>query len=218
MQDLTINISEMVRKHWFKVLVVVLVLYIYVKKDFNFHFNISEKKEAPTQLPAGSKYTQQASSATELSVLDGALQLFSKSNNAQQSADLDLVAPDIQLQYVKRFGKVAIQEQKKYGIPASVTLAMALLQSAAGTSELSKNQNNHFGMIQNEGSFRSYDSAWASFRDHSIWASGIVKANGKDYKTWVNEIAKASGRDDSYRFAILTLIEDNKFYRLDVGK
>ena len=34
----------------------------------------------------------------------------------------------------------------QYGIPASITLAQGLLESAAGNSELALKSNNHFGI------------------------------------------------------------------------
>lgn len=218
MQDVTINITAAFRKHWFKVLIVALVLYIYVRKDFSFQFRVSEKKVAPAQQQLGTKYTQQEESKTALSVLDGALQLFGKPETEKHATALDAVAEQTQLEYVKRFGKVAIQEQKKYGIPASVTLGMALLQSAAGTSALSTAQNNHFGMVQPDGNFRSYTSAWASFRDHSIWASQLATDNPTDYKSWTIAIAKASGRGEDYARTVINMIDENKLFRLDVCK
>lgn len=48
--------------------------------------------------------------------------------------------------YIKNYYKLAIAEQQKYGIPASVTLAQALVESRSGLSSLSKSTNNHFGM------------------------------------------------------------------------
>jgi flagellum-specific peptidoglycan hydrolase FlgJ len=49
-------------------------------------------------------------------------------------------------QYIKRFKSVAVQEMKRYGIPASITLAQGILESASGNSELSRLHNNHFGI------------------------------------------------------------------------
>ena len=73
---------------------------------------------------------------------------------------------------------------KLYNIPASIKLAQAILESASGTSKLSKNANNHFGIKchsswegekvfmdddkKNE-CFRKYDSDIDSYRDHSIF-------------------------------------------------
>ncbi len=216
--------EQTLRKHWFKALVVLLVAYIYFKKDFSFQFNISEKKTAPIHI-VGEKYTSQNTSGSELSLIDGAQNLFGHDSEMQQQS-LSEVAPAIQVAYVKRFGKVAVQEQQRFGIPASVTLAMAMWQSAAGTSALSTEDNNHLGLLcssQWSGAtqardgqcYRRYSNAWESFRDHSVWVSGIEKLESKDYKTWVVAIAKASGRNTDYAEKIITLIEGQKLYILD---
>ena len=49
-------------------------------------------------------------------------------------------------EYVDKFAEYAIEQQQKYGIPASVTLAQGLLESANGHSQLSRECNNHFGI------------------------------------------------------------------------
>ena len=49
--------------------------------------------------------------------------------------------------YIRQYGDLAIRQQKKYNIPASITLAQGLLESGAGQSELAKKSNNHFGIF-----------------------------------------------------------------------
>ena len=88
------------------------------------------------------------------------------------------------LDYIDKYKSLAIEEMKLYNIPASIKLAQAILESASGTSKLSKNANNHFGIKchsswegekvfmdddkKNE-CFRKYDSDIDSYRDHSIF-------------------------------------------------
>ena len=50
------------------------------------------------------------------------------------------------LAYIDTWKGVAIQQQADYGIPASITMAQGLLESAAGQSELAVNAKNHFGI------------------------------------------------------------------------
>ena len=50
------------------------------------------------------------------------------------------------LQYIDQYAPAAIDQMNRYGIPASITLAQALLESAAGTSYLAIHANNHFGI------------------------------------------------------------------------
>ena len=49
--------------------------------------------------------------------------------------------------YIKRFAHVAESEQLKYKIPASITLANAMLQSQAGQQNLARVHHNHFGLL-----------------------------------------------------------------------
>ena len=48
--------------------------------------------------------------------------------------------------YIEKYKKIAIREMERAGIPASIKLAQALLESNAGRSELARKANNHFGM------------------------------------------------------------------------
>jgi hypothetical protein len=82
-------------------------------------------------------------------------------------------------EFVKRFAKVAKTEQEKFGLPASVSLAISLLRSQAGTNGFVNSSNNLFGLEadaqwpgahidQGERRLRKYNSAWASWRDYSL--------------------------------------------------
>jgi len=48
--------------------------------------------------------------------------------------------------YIKKYRDLAVEEMKKYHIPASITLAQGLLESGAGQSTLARKSNNHFGI------------------------------------------------------------------------
>ena len=48
--------------------------------------------------------------------------------------------------YVDKYAEAAMEQMRRYGIPASVTLAQGILESASGQSELSRKGNNHFGI------------------------------------------------------------------------
>ena len=48
--------------------------------------------------------------------------------------------------YINTYKDIAIDHMKRYGIPASITLAQGLLESGAGRSDLSVRANNHFGI------------------------------------------------------------------------
>mgnify|MGYP000617868746 CR=1 FL=1 len=88
----------------------------------------------------------------------------------------------ITLAYIEQYKAIAMKEMKRTGIPASITLAQAIVESNSGESNLAKNHNNHFGIkcksdwtgakaYQDDDAkqecFRAYDAAELSFKDHS---------------------------------------------------
>ena len=137
------------------------------------------------------------------------------------------------LAYIEEWKAIAIQEQEDYGIPASITMAQALLESQAGQSELALNAKNHFGIKctnewfggvyyhddDSEGEcFRQYGNAAESFKDHSIFLkrprySTCFEIAVEDYEGWARRLKECGyATDPSYAPKLVKLIED---YRLD---
>ena len=48
--------------------------------------------------------------------------------------------------YIDQYKDLAIEQMLRYNIPASITLAQGLFESAAGRSNLTRSGNNHFGI------------------------------------------------------------------------
>ena len=46
-------------------------------------------------------------------------------------------------QYAMKYAEYAMEQMRRYGIPASVTLAQGILESSNGQSRLAQNENNH---------------------------------------------------------------------------
>ena len=161
----------------------------------------------------------------------------------EEKADIFADAPDDDAEvrtvkaYVRRFRKVAKVEMEKYGIPASIKMAQAILESNAGRSALSTKNNNHFGMkcfshtckkghCSNFGDdshkdfFRKYNTAWESWRSHSkLIANGKYKSllqYGNDYKKWaagLKRLGYATARH--YDQTLIEIIEKYHLYELD---
>ena len=137
------------------------------------------------------------------------------------------------LAYIEQWKETAVQNQADYGIPASIIMAQALLESAAGTSELALNARNHFGIKctsewfggvyyyddDSKGEcFRQYANAAESFKDHALFLQRPRYATCfeiaiKDYEGWAYRL-KACGyaTDKNYAPKLIKIIED---YRLD---
>ena len=48
--------------------------------------------------------------------------------------------------YAEEYAEYAMEQMRRYGIPASVTLAQGIIESSNGQSQLARNENNHFGI------------------------------------------------------------------------
>ncbi|MBQ3554757.1 MAG: glucosaminidase domain-containing protein, partial [Bacteroidales bacterium] len=88
------------------------------------------------------------------------------------------------LDYIEKYKDEAMRQQKRYKIPASITLAQGLLESGAGNGKLAKESNNHFGIKchgvwqgekvyhdddEKGECFRKYDDPFQSYEDHSLF-------------------------------------------------
>jgi flagellum-specific peptidoglycan hydrolase FlgJ len=205
-------VRDYVSRHWFKLSLLLLIIIACFRKDLSLsvRFN-SEKENKKVELKKDTKITAAATnekvSSTPLSIIEGFL---SKNGKNEEFPEID---DDTKISFLKRFAQVAVAEQKKYGIPASIVLANALQQSFAGKRELTLKSNNHFalpctfdwtGGNEQMGSecYRKYENAWLSFRDHSIFiTSGKFSElrNSKDYKAWakgLQSLGYPSGSDN----------------------
>lgn len=136
--------------------------------------------------------------------------------------------------YIKRFAKIAKAEQERFGIPASISLAQGILESDNGNSSLAKKNNNHFGVKcfshyckkghcsnftddSHKDFFRKYNSAWDSWRAHSIFISNgrykKLKRYGKDYKKWAYGLKRLGYATE--QFYAEMLIDKIEKYNLD---
>ena len=142
--------------------------------------------------------------------------------------------------YISKYGVLAIQQQKKYRIPASITLAQGLLESGAGQSDLARRSNNHFGIkchsnwsgervyhdddLRKE-CFRKYRRVEESYEDHSKFLAErsryarLFKLSIKDYKGWAKGLQRCGyATDRAYANKLIKVIEDYELYRYDSAK
>lgn len=141
--------------------------------------------------------------------------------------------------YIARYKEIAVREMKEHGVPASITIAQGIHESAAGTSVLAKNSNNHFGIKCHKGwegktyrhdddapqeCFRVYENPEESFVDHSLflksrkWYAELFDLDIKDYKSWAHGLKKSGyATNPKYAYVLIDLIERFELNKLDEG-
>ena len=70
----------------------------------------------------------------------------SKKSNQFEKFIRNLSSEERKKWYIKTYSELAIQQMKKYKIPASIILAQGMVESASGSSNLALKSNNHFGI------------------------------------------------------------------------
>lgn len=131
--------------------------------------------------------------------------------------------------YINKYKGIAISEMNRTGIPASITLAQAIVESASGESNLAKQANNHFGIkcktewtgekmykdddMKNE-CFRVYENADSSFIDHSNFLkyrpyyASLFELDPVDDTAWAYGLKKAGyATEKDYPNIILKVID-----------
>lgn len=139
-------------------------------------------------------------------------------------------------EYILLYKEDAIRDMQKMGVPASITMAQALLESSNGNSRLAREANNHFGIkcaewkgesfIQDDDKkdecFRKYKSVLESYDDHSLFLrnrpryASLFQLDITDYEGWAKGLKKAGyATDPSYADRLIKIIEDNQLFLLD---
>ena len=139
--------------------------------------------------------------------------------------------------YIKKYRELAVEEMKKYHIPASITLAQGLLESGAGQSTLARKSNNHFGIkcggdwtgktVSHDDDargecFRAYKHPKDSYEDHSKFLAGrsryasLFKLKITDYKGWARGLKKAGyATNPRYADQLIGIIELYELHKYD---
>ncbi len=142
--------------------------------------------------------------------------------------------------YIEQYKELAMNEMRRTGIPASITLAQGMIESDYGRSRLATEANNHFGIKchsnwkgptithhddkRNE-CFRKYRKPEESYYDHSDFLTStsrydfLFKLDEKDYKGWAKGLKKAGyATNPDYADMLIRKIEENELWQYDQGK
>ena len=143
------------------------------------------------------------------------------------------------LEYITQYKDLAIEEMKQYRIPASITLAQGLFESAAGHSRLATEANNHFGIKCHDWQgrsitsdddalgecFRAYDSPKQSFDDHSLFLRNnaryarLFQLSTTDYRGWAYGLKDCGyATNPQYADKLIQIIELYQLYQYDTAR
>lgn len=148
------------------------------------------------------------------------------------------------LAYIDSYSSLAKDEMHRSGIPASIKLGQAIVESNAGRSILAKRANNHFGIKcksywtgqkyfyadddrdvngnRIESCFRFYASSVESFKDHSSFLTQseryapLFELQKTDYKGWAYGLKECGyATDVTYARKLTSVIERYELHRFD---
>lgn len=140
------------------------------------------------------------------------------------------------INYIDAYKDVAIREMNQYGIPASIKLAQALLESGNGNSYLAREANNHFGIkcggvwsgksIARDDDnpndcFRVYGNVEESYKDHSQFLlrkryEKLFTLAKDDYKGWAKGLKDAGyATNPRYPELLIDIIERYDLHKYD---
>lgn len=189
---------------WFRLGLLLLLFYVINNKQIDFTISVGKVDD----------------SARESSAADAAVSNDGPKSNtarlgfwpaseagAKASWDVTQLPREAVEQYIKRFRQVAQTEAEKFGVPAAAKLAMAILESEAGTHPRALENNNHFGQATPKG---YYPSAWANWRAHSemMHREYSQLANyGHNTQRWLKELDNTSySPDPQYGSKLMDII------------
>jgi len=161
----TNGIAAFFQANWFKIAFLAVLAFVTHNNDANIQIPPSQFTSGAvltsyttqeTQTPAAERTLAPSTSVTSITevpqvpITDNDAPLFLETEKvygtqATKTKKVTQKRKDSHA-YVKRFKATAMSEMKKYGIPASITLAQGILESNAGASRLANDNNNHFGM------------------------------------------------------------------------
>ncbi len=137
-------------------------------------------------------------------------------------------------EYILKYKDLAIEEMKRTGVPAAITLAQGVHETFAGQSELVLKSNNHFGIkckstwtgesVSHDDDargecFRKYPSPADSYRDHSDFLRNgaryafLFRLDPTDYEGWAWGLKRAGyATNPKYPQILIKLIREYQLH------
>ena len=216
---------------WLKLCILTMVAFLLFKKDMQVQFAV----RSPLHIFNDNEDRRTVSDA-QTSIAQ-TVALYGDAINPLAPAKPETLKDKQVRAFVRSYAPLAIEEMHKSGVPASITIGQALIESRCGKSALATKNNNFFGikcfsrkcpkghctnMIDDHHKdfFRKYKHAKQSFRHHSqLLTQGRYKhliKSGKDYKAWAKGLKKAGyATDKTYDKKLIEIIEEYQLFNLD---
>ena len=210
------------------------VLLLLRSGSFGFHFKTPFGRQ--TQYASIEEYT--TALVAEGSAIDNTAsnKNGATSNSLAPATTAELRDADNRL-YIQAYAATAVAEMHRTQIPASISMAQAIVESRAGKGRLAQAVHNHFGIkcfsrsckrghCQNfeddshKDFFRAFAAPTDSWRAHSTFLQGARYQNlftyGKDYKKWAQGLQqKGYATADNYSKTLISIIDKYQLYNLD---
>lgn len=236
-------------RHWLRLLIAGCALVLLSNKQVNFNIRLG------TPAPGESHHPVQAPSSVPAAVANPETPVLTEKGHAEPLAAkakagifdrLNIFGDDAPDGYdlltrqdertieafIRRFSNVAQAEQDKFGVPASITLAGALLFGQAGEAAEAKSHQNFFALGCADGwsgptarvggrCYRSYENAWTSFRDHSLYITSdryalMTQFSETDYRRWAAGLEELGfNNTDDLAEQLLRTIDRYQLFRFD---
>ncbi len=140
-------------------------------------------------------------------------------------------------EFYEKYAQAAIEQQIKYGIPASLTLAQMAVESGVGTNTLSTQYNNFFSVKKGSSwdgpvtyhlddhsykeAFRVYGSVEECMEDHSkvlmkpVYQKNVRNLSSTDGIGWANGIGRVYATSGSYTNMLIKEMRDYGLAKYD---
>lgn len=139
-------------------------------------------------------------------------------------------------EYIEKYKYIAMAEMRQSGIPASIKLAQAILESGFGNSQLAREANNHFGIKCHDWTgetyyydddevdecFRVYHNPLHSFLDHTEFLTTrpryafLFSLEPTNYEAWAHGLSQAGyATDPRYPARLIRLIREHELHQYD---
>lgn len=143
----------------------------------------------------------------------------------------------VQWRYIENYKDMAVDQMRRYKIPASITLAQGLCESSAGQSRLAREAHNHFGIKvgtnwtgpyivmaddRPDDRFRKYRTDDESYEDHSRFLTqnaryrSLFNLKLTDYKGWAHGLKRCGyATSPNYGPMLIGVIERYNLQQFD---